>query len=100
VPTITYLQEQLVLRDANIVAMEQRMSQLCHAVKDLQQRWWQPMLFINMPERQQQIEPLGSYMMSPHGYNDYWGCTFTQNDKIQLRGGEDAERVWGGGEQG
>jgi hypothetical protein len=58
VPTITYLQEQLPLRDAKIVTMEQRMSQLFHAVKDLQQRWWQPMSFINMRERQQQIEPL------------------------------------------
>jgi hypothetical protein len=39
VPTITYLQEQLALRDAKIVAMEQRMSQLFHAVRGLQQRW-------------------------------------------------------------
>ncbi len=60
VPTITHLQEQLASRDAKIVAMEQRMSQLFQAGKDLQERWWQPMPFIDMPERQQQIEPLGS----------------------------------------
>ncbi len=53
VPTITYLQEQLTLRDAKIVAMEQMTSQLFHAVRGLQQRWWQPVLFINMQERQQ-----------------------------------------------
>jgi hypothetical protein len=68
VPLITYLQEQLALRDTKIVAMEQRMSQLFHAMRGLQQRWWQPMSFIDMPERQQQIEPLGSYTMSPQGY--------------------------------
>ena len=59
-----------LLRDAKIVAMEQRMSQLFHAMKDLQQGWWQPMLFIDMPKRQQQIKPLGSYTMSPQGHND------------------------------
>ncbi len=64
VPMITYLQRQLALRDAKIVALEQRMSQLFDAVKDLQERWWQPMLFIKTQERQQQIEPLGSYTMS------------------------------------
>ncbi len=38
VPTITYLRRQLTLRDAKIVALEQRMSQLSDAVKDLQER--------------------------------------------------------------
>ncbi len=38
VPTITYLREQLALRDAKIVAMEQSISQLKHAARDLQQR--------------------------------------------------------------
>ncbi len=61
---ITYLQEQLALRDIKIVAMEQSMSQLFHAVRGLQQRWWQPILIINMLDRQQQIEPLVSHMMS------------------------------------
>ncbi len=42
VPTITYLREQLALRDAKIVAMEQSISQLKHAVRDLQLRSWQP----------------------------------------------------------
>ena len=41
VPMITYLREQLALRDTNIVAMEQSISQLIHAVRGLQQRWWQ-----------------------------------------------------------
>jgi hypothetical protein len=82
VPTITYLREQLTLRDTKIVAMEQRISQLFHAVRGLQQRWWQPMLFIDIPERQQQIKPQGSYTMSPQGYDDPWGCTSTANDKI------------------
>jgi hypothetical protein len=89
VPTITYLQEQLALRDAKIVAMEQRMSQLFHAVRGLQQRWWQPMLFIDMPERQQQIEPLGFYTMSPQGYDDKWGCTLTANNEIRFSSGKD-----------
>ena len=52
VPTITYLREQLTLRDAKIVAMEQSISQLIHAVRDLQQRSWQPMLIIDMPDMQ------------------------------------------------
>ena len=38
VPMITYLQRQLALRDIKIVALEQRMSQLSDAVKDLQER--------------------------------------------------------------
>ncbi len=81
VPTITYLQEQLALRDARIVAMEQSMSQLFHVVRGFQQRWWQPMSIIDMPDRQQQIEPLGSYTMSHQGYDDEWGCTSTANNK-------------------
>jgi hypothetical protein len=52
VPTITYLQRQLALKDAKIVALGQKMSQLFDAVKALQERWWQPMLFIKTPERQ------------------------------------------------
>ena len=35
VPMITYLQRQLALKDAKIVALEQRMSQLSDAVKDI-----------------------------------------------------------------
>ncbi len=35
VPTSTYLQEQLALRDTNIVAMEHSISQFIHAVRDL-----------------------------------------------------------------
>ncbi len=50
VPTITYLQEQLALRDAKIVAMEQSINQLKHAVRDLQQRSWQPILIIDMQD--------------------------------------------------
>jgi hypothetical protein len=80
VPTITYLREQLTLRDAKIVALEQRMSQLFHAVKDLHERWGQPMSFIDVLERQQQIKPIGSYTMSPQGYDDEWGCTSTTKD--------------------
>ncbi len=56
-PTITYIQRQLALKDAKIVAMEQRMSQLFDPVKDLQERWWQPMSFIEMLERQPQSNP-------------------------------------------
>ncbi len=52
VPMITYLREQLALRDTNIVAMEQSISQLKHAVRDLQQRSWQPMSIIDMPDMQ------------------------------------------------
>jgi hypothetical protein len=51
VPTITYLQVELALGDAKIVAMES-ISQLKHAVRDLQQRSWQPMLIIDMPDMQ------------------------------------------------
>ncbi len=40
------------IKDAKIVALEQRMSQLSDAVKDLQERLWQPMLFIETVERQ------------------------------------------------
>ncbi len=50
VPMITYLQEQLALRDAKIVAMEQSINQLKHAVRDLQQRSWQPMSIIDMQD--------------------------------------------------
>jgi hypothetical protein len=88
VPTNTYLQEQLALRDAKIVAMEQSISQLMHTVRDLQQRWWQPVLIINMPDIQQQFEPLGSYMMSHQEYNDKWGYTLTANSKSQFSSGK------------
>jgi hypothetical protein len=49
---ITYLREQLALRDAKIVAMDQSISWLIHAVRDLQQRSWQPMLIIDMSDIQ------------------------------------------------
>jgi hypothetical protein len=52
VPTITYLREQPALRDTKIVAMEQSISQLKHAVRDLQQRSWQPMSIIDMQDMQ------------------------------------------------
>ncbi len=52
VPTITYLQEQLALRDAKIVAMEQSINQLKHAVRDSQQRSWQPISIIDMQDMQ------------------------------------------------
>jgi hypothetical protein len=87
----TYLQEQLALRDAKIVAMEQSISQLIHAVRGLQQRWWQPVLIINMPDIQQQFEPPGSYTMSHQEYNDKWGCTLTANNKSQFSGGGNDE---------
>ena len=74
-PTITYLQRQLALRDATIVALEQRMSQLSDAVKDLQEKLWQPMSFIETAERQQQIKLLGSYTMSYQENYEEWGCT-------------------------
>ncbi len=61
-PTSTYLREQLTLRDTKIVTMEQSISQLIQAVRGLQQRWWQPVSIIDMPDIQQQFEPLGSYM--------------------------------------
>jgi hypothetical protein len=89
VPIITYLQRQHALRDAKIVALEQRMSQLFNAVKALQEGLSQPMSFIKMPERQRQIEPLGSYTMSHQGYNEEWGCTLTANNKDQFSGGDD-----------
>ncbi len=82
VPTITYLREQLILRDANFFAMEQSISQLIHAVRDLQQRCWQPISIIDMLDTQQQIEPLGTYTMSHQRYNDEWGYTLTANNKI------------------
>jgi hypothetical protein len=78
---VTYLQEQLALRGAKIVDMEQSINQLIHAVRGLQQRWWQPVLIIDMPDIQQQIEPLGSYKMSHQGYNEKWGCTLTANNE-------------------
>jgi hypothetical protein len=52
VPTITYLREQLALWDAKIVDMEHSISQLKHAVRDLQQKSWQPMSIIDMPNKQ------------------------------------------------
>ncbi len=57
-------ESNLALRDAKIVAMEQSISQFKHAVRDLQQRSWQPMLIINMPDMQRPIKFLGSYTMS------------------------------------
>jgi hypothetical protein len=77
----TYLQEQLALRDAKIVAMEQSISQLKHAVRDLQQKSWQPMSIINMPDMQQPIKFVGSYAMSHQDNDNKWGCTSTANNK-------------------
>jgi hypothetical protein len=56
------------------------MSQLSDAVKDLQERLWQPMLVIKTVERQQQIEPLGYYTMSQQENYEGWGCTLPAND--------------------
>jgi hypothetical protein len=93
VPTIKYLQEQLALRDEKIVAMEQSISQLKHAERDLQQRSWQPMLIIDTTDMQQPIKFLGSYTMS-HQDNDHeWGCTSTANNDSQFSGVEDDERI-------
>jgi hypothetical protein len=50
------------------------------------------MSIMDMPDRQQQIKPLGSYTMSPQGYDDEWGCPFTANNKSQFSGGEDDKR--------
>ena len=60
--------------------MKQSISQLKHAVRDLQQRSWQPMSIIDMPDRQQQIEPLGSYTMSHQVNYEEWGCTLPANN--------------------
>jgi hypothetical protein len=51
------------------------------------------MPIIDMLDRQQQIEPLGSYTMSHQGYNDKWGCTSTANDESQFSGGKDDKCV-------
>ncbi len=93
VPTITYLREQPALRDTKIVAMEQSISQLKQAVRDLQQRSWQPMLIIDMPDMQQPIKFLGSYKMSHQVNNNKWGCTSTANDKSGFSGVKDDEHV-------
>ncbi len=69
--------------------MEQSISQLIHTVRDLQQRCWQPVSIIDMPDIQWQIKPLGSYTMSHQGYNDQWGCTLTANNKNWFSGGKD-----------
>jgi len=81
VAMITYLQEQLALRDTKIVPMEQSITQLIHAVRGLQQRWWQPVSTIDMPDIQRQFKSLGSYAMSHQKYNDELGCTSTANDE-------------------
>jgi hypothetical protein len=93
VPMITYLHRQLAIRDAKIVALEQRMSQLSDAVKDLQERLWQPMWSIKTAKRQQQIEPLGSYTMSHEENYEEWGCTLTANNDSQFSGGKDDESI-------
>jgi hypothetical protein len=93
VPTITYLWRQLTLRDAKIVALEQRLSQLSDAVKDLQDRLWQPMLFIKTVERQRQIKPLGSYTMSQQENHEGWGCTLPANNNSWFSSGKDDEGV-------
>jgi hypothetical protein len=78
---ITYLQEQLALRDAKIVAMEQSISQLKQAVRDVQQRSWQPMLIIDMLDMRQPIKFLRSYTMSHQDYDNKWGCSSTANNE-------------------
>ncbi len=69
------------------------MSQLSDAVKDLQERLWQPMSFIETVERQQQIEPLGSYKMSQQENYEEWACTLPANDKSQFSGGKDDDGI-------
>ncbi len=90
---ITYLREQLALRDEKIIAMVQSISQLKRAVKDLQQRSWQPMLIIDITDMQQPIKFLGSYTMSHQDNDDEWGCTSTANNKSQFSGVEDDKRI-------
>ncbi len=51
------------------------------------------MLFIKTQERQQQIEPLGCYMVSHQGYDEDWGCTSTANNEHWFSGGEDDEGI-------
>jgi hypothetical protein len=75
-----------------VVAMEQSINQLIHAVRGLQQIWRQPVLIIDMLDIQQQFKPLGSYMISHQEYNDEWGCTLTANDKSLFSGGKDDKR--------
>ncbi len=81
VPTITYLREQLALRDAKIVAMEQSISQLKYAVRDSQQRSWYSMLIIDMLDMQGPIKFLGSNMMSHQDNDNQWGCSSTANNE-------------------
>ncbi len=92
-PTNTYLQEQLSLRDAKIDAMKQSINQLKHAVSNLQQRSWQPMSIIEMQDMQLPIKFLGSYMMSHQDNNNKWGCTSTANNESRFSGGKDDECV-------
>jgi hypothetical protein len=61
--------------------MEQSISQLKRAVRDLQQRYWQPMLIIDMPDMQQPIKFVGSYAMSHQDNDNEWGCTSTANNE-------------------
>jgi hypothetical protein len=61
--------------------MEQSISQLKHTVRDLQQRSWQPMSIIHMPDMQRPIKFLGPYMMSHQDNDNQWGCTSTANNK-------------------
>jgi hypothetical protein len=64
-----------------------------HAVRDLQQRSWQPTLITDMPDMQQPIEFLGSYMMSHQDNDNKWGCTSTTNNKSQFSSVENNKRV-------
>ncbi len=93
VATITYLQEQLALRDKKFVAMEQSISQLKHAVRDLQQRSWQPMLIIDITDMQRPIKILGSYTMNHQDNDNKWGFTSTANDESRFSGVKDDERI-------
>jgi hypothetical protein len=73
--------------------MEQSINQMKYAVRDLQQRSWQPMLIIHMQDMQQPIKFLGSYTMSHQDNNVKWGCTLTANNESQFSGGKDDKRV-------
>ncbi len=61
--------------------MEQSINQLKHAVRDLQQRSWQPTSIIDITDMQQPIEFLGPYTISHQDNNDEWGCTSTANNE-------------------
>ena len=67
------------------------MSQLSDAVKDLQERLYQPMLLIQTVERQRQIKPLGSYTMSQHENYEEWACKLPANNDSRFSRGKNDE---------